>query len=42
MIEAHEVRKQFGSVQALGGVSFTARDGQITAQIGRASCRERV
>ena len=34
MIEAQEVRKQFGSVQALGGVSFTARDGQITALLG--------
>jgi sodium transport system ATP-binding protein len=34
MIEVHEVRKQFGPVQALGGVSFTARDGQITALLG--------
>jgi sodium transport system ATP-binding protein len=34
MIEAHEVSKQFGAVQALGGVSFTARDGQITALLG--------
>ena len=34
MIEAQEVRKQFGTVQALGGVSFTARDGQITALLG--------
>jgi ABC-2 type transport system ATP-binding protein len=34
MIEAQEVRKQFGAVQALGGVSFTARDGQITALLG--------
>jgi sodium transport system ATP-binding protein len=34
MIEVHEVRKQFGTVQALGGVSFTARDGQITALLG--------
>jgi sodium transport system ATP-binding protein len=34
MIEVHEVRKQFGQVQALGGVSFTARDGQITALLG--------
>ena len=34
MIEAHDVRKQFGTVQALGGVSFTARDGQITALLG--------
>ncbi|TFW34740.1 ABC transporter ATP-binding protein [Massilia horti] len=34
MIEAHEVRKQFGQVKALGGVSFTARDGQITALLG--------
>jgi sodium transport system ATP-binding protein len=34
MIEVHEVRKQFGSVQALGGVSFSARDGQITALLG--------
>jgi sodium transport system ATP-binding protein len=34
MIETNEVRKQFGPVQALGGVSFTARDGQITALLG--------
>jgi sodium transport system ATP-binding protein len=34
MIETHEVRKQFGAVQALGGVSFQARDGQITALLG--------
>ncbi|QJD99342.1 ATP-binding cassette domain-containing protein [Massilia forsythiae] len=34
MIEAHEVRKQFGAVQALGGVGFTARDGHITALLG--------
>jgi sodium transport system ATP-binding protein len=34
MIEVHEVRKQFGPVHALGGVSFTARDGQITALLG--------
>jgi len=34
MIEAHDVRKHFGQVQALGGVSFTARDGQITALLG--------
>ena len=34
MIEVHDVRKSFGAVQALGGVSFTARDGQITALLG--------
>jgi sodium transport system ATP-binding protein len=34
MIEVHDVRKQFGDVQALGGVSFSARDGQITALLG--------
>jgi sodium transport system ATP-binding protein len=34
MIEVQDVRKQFGPVQALGGVSFTARDGQITALLG--------
>jgi sodium transport system ATP-binding protein len=34
MIDVQEVRKQFGSVQALGGVSFSARDGQITALLG--------
>jgi sodium transport system ATP-binding protein len=28
------VRKQFGAIHALGGVSFTARDGQITALLG--------
>ncbi len=34
MIEVHDVRKKFGDVQALGGVTFTARDGQITALLG--------
>ncbi|MDB5745435.1 MAG: transporter [Massilia sp.] len=34
MIEVHDVRKRFGEVQALGGVSFSARDGQITALLG--------
>jgi sodium transport system ATP-binding protein len=34
MIEVQEVRKHFGAVQALGGVSFAARDGQITALLG--------
>jgi len=34
MIEVQDVRKKFGAVQALGGVSFTARDGQITALLG--------
>lgn len=34
MIEVNDVRKHFGAVQALGGVSFSARDGQITALLG--------
>ena len=34
MIEVSDVRKKFGDVQALGGVSFSARDGQITALLG--------
>ncbi len=34
MIEVNDVRKQFGAVQALGGVSFQAADGQITALLG--------
>ena len=34
MIETTEVRKQFGAVQALGGVTFQARDGHITALLG--------
>ena len=34
MIEAHEVTKRFGAVQALDGVSFTAGDGRITALLG--------
>ncbi len=34
MIEVQDVRKQFGEVQALGGVSFSAHDGQITALLG--------
>ncbi|MDC8759164.1 ATP-binding cassette domain-containing protein [Janthinobacterium fluminis] len=34
MIEVHDVRKHFGAVQALAGVSFCARDGHITALLG--------
>ena len=34
MIEVHDVRKKFGAVQALGGVGFSARNGQITALLG--------
>ncbi|MDM5179003.1 ATP-binding cassette domain-containing protein [Massilia sp. CCM 8695] len=34
MIVVNDVRKQFGTLQALGGVSFTAADGQITALLG--------
>jgi sodium transport system ATP-binding protein len=34
MIEVIDVTKQFGQVQALAGVSFVARDGQITALLG--------
>ncbi|MEC5161465.1 sodium transport system ATP-binding protein [Janthinobacterium sp. CG_23.3] len=34
MIEADDVCKQFGAVRALGGVSFCARDGHITALLG--------
>ncbi len=34
MIEVNDVRKKFGAVQALGGVSFAARNGQITALLG--------
>jgi sodium transport system ATP-binding protein len=34
MIEVRDVRKQFGPIQALAGVSFTARDGHITALLG--------
>ncbi len=34
MIETTDVRKQFGAVKALGGVSFKALDGQITALLG--------
>lgn len=34
MIVVNDVRKQFGALQALGGVSFEAADGQITALLG--------
>ncbi|MES3022193.1 MAG: ATP-binding cassette domain-containing protein [Pseudomonadota bacterium] len=34
MIIVNDVSKQFGKVQALGGVSFSARDGHITALLG--------
>src|ERR1035437_4640798 len=34
MIKADDVRKQFGPVTALDGVSFIAHDGQTTALLG--------
>jgi len=34
MIETIDVNKRFGAVQALGGVTLTARDGEITALLG--------
>lgn len=34
MIKVDDVRKQFGTVHALTGVSFAARDGQTTALLG--------
>jgi len=34
MIQVDSVRKQFGAVQALAGVSFCARDGKTTALLG--------
>ena len=34
MIDVTEVSKQFGAVKALGGVTFRAADGQITALLG--------
>lgn len=34
MIEATQLRKRFGKVQALDGVSFSAADGQITGLLG--------
>ena len=34
MIEVNNVSKQFGAVKALGGVTFSAADGQITALLG--------
>jgi sodium transport system ATP-binding protein len=34
MIEVHDLRKSFGAVRALDGVSFTARDGHVTGLLG--------
>jgi len=34
MLEARDLTKSFGSVAAVRGVSFTARDGQITGLLG--------
>jgi sodium transport system ATP-binding protein len=34
MIEVRELNKAFGAVKAVDGVSFTARDGQITGLLG--------
>ena len=34
MIEVRDLVKSFGAVRAVSGVSFTARDGQITGLLG--------
>lgn len=34
MIEVHDLRKAFGDVKAVDGVSFQARDGEITGLLG--------
>ena len=34
MLEARELTKSFGKIAAVRGVSFTARDGQITGLLG--------
>ena len=34
MIEIENISKRFGDVQALDGLSLTARDGQVTGLIG--------
>ena len=34
MIEVHDLRKAFGAVKAVDGVSFQARDGEITGLLG--------
>ena len=34
MIEVHDLKKSFGEVQALRGVSFRAKDGQVTGLLG--------
>ena len=34
MIEIHELKKSYGEVQAVRGVSFSAQDGRITALLG--------
>ena len=34
MIELRDLHKSFGTVRAVDGVSFTARDGEITGLLG--------
>jgi sodium transport system ATP-binding protein len=34
MIEAHQLRRRFGAVHAVDGVSFIARDGEVTGLLG--------
>ena len=34
MIEVRDLHKAFGTVKAVDGVSFTARDGEITGLLG--------
>lgn len=34
MIEVHDLKKSFGEIQALRGVSFRAEDGQVTGLLG--------
>jgi len=34
MIEIHDLKKHYGQVKAVDGVSFTCPDGQITGLLG--------
>ena len=41
-LEARGVVKAYGRTPALRGVTLDVAEGEIVAEIGRASCRERV
>ena len=42
LLEVRNLTRTFGALNAVAGVSFSVRQGELVGLIGRASCRERV